>query len=74
MTNFEYIMLKMKDVDLVAMVFSDYSNAYSSLKIAIDRAFWNWEERVSPRLREDINVNVQVWLTLQYTPGDWEKD
>ena len=70
MTNFEYIMSKMKDVDLAAIIVSEYSNTKSPLFEAIDTAFWQWYDYVD---NKTTNISCQIWLSLPYRPEEWEE-
>ena len=70
MTNFQYIMSKMKDVDLATIIISAYSNTKSPLFEAIERAFWQWENFND---NKTVNINCQIWLSLPYRPNEWEE-
>lgn len=69
MTNFQYIMSKIKDVDIAALFTHEYDNTQSILTKGIDIGFWNWYKDSN----KPLNISFQIWLTLQYNPKDWEE-
>ena len=70
MTNFEYIMSTMKDVDLATIITSAYSNTKSPLFEAIDTAFWQWYNVTDNKA---LNISCQIWLSLPYRPEEWKE-
>ena len=70
MTNFEYIMSTMKDVDLATIITSAYSNTKSPLSEAIDTAFWQWYNVTD---NKTLNISCQIWLSLPYRPEEWKE-
>ena len=70
MTNFEYIMSTMKDVDLATIITSPYSNIKSPLLEAIETAFWQWYNATN---NKTLNISCQIWLSLPYRPEEWKE-
>ena len=71
MTNFQYIISKMKDVDFAAIFMNAYENVKNPLLESIDVAFWNWLKSNS---NKSLNINCQIWLSLPYRPEEWEEE
>ena len=70
MTNFQYIMSKIKDVDLATILASSYTNIKSPFFEAIENAFWDW---VNINNNKTLNISYQIWLSLPYRPNEWKE-
>ena len=69
MTNEQYIMLHISEIDLADM-FNTGNVYHTDLLICIQTAFKKWKSNY--KYKRSDKLLFQLWLTFQYNEKEWE--